>query len=338
MKSELSTLEIRALVNELQIIVNARMDKIYSSSKSKLLIQLHTKEGKRFLKIDKKLIYLAVEKQETPREPSEFCKLLRKYLGNKRIKEVSQHESERIIIISTANHKLIVELFGQANIILCDNDYTVLMTSRVQTSGRVVKIKSEYKFPEKKLNTFKMKEKEFFDILKDSKTEVVKTMATLVGGTLAEEICLRASIDKNNKKLEDSEIKQLYKQFNSLLKEPVTPAVIYKNSKIKDAIPFELKIYEDFTKVAFSNFYEALDFALKESEEQVKETEAEKKYSKQIKKIESIILSQKKQLETLKKGHLENKRAGELIYENYNKVQEALDKMLLPARKKSWKR
>jgi len=337
MRAELSTLDIKALAEEMQFLAGARIDRIYNSSGLDIIFQLHSKEGKQFLVISKKFFYICAEKKEIPQTPSEFCKTLRRHLEKRRIKEIKQHESERIVVISTENNDLIVELFGQANIILCGKDKMIITSARVQATGNIVKPKAKYEFPKKGANAFKLKEKEFAEIIKNSKSETVKAVASLVGGVYAEEICLRAGMDKNKKSPNESEVKRLFSAFGSLLREQAAPAVVYENSKIKDAVPFELKIYENFTKVAFSNFYEALDFALRESEGQAKETEAVKKYSRQMEKIHEIISSQKKQLEILKKEHGENKRAGELIYENYGELrnlisqfEDAKKKMSLP--------
>src|SRR3989338_2813867 len=164
MKSELSTIEIRALVNEMQFLTGARVDKIHNTADS-VVFQLYSKEGKKFLKVAKKLLYICSEKQEAL-QPSQFCQLLRKYVENKRISTIKQHESERIIILSTENNSLVIELFGQANIILCDKNGIIIAALRIQASGNIVKPKAKYEFPAREVNILKIKEKEFSDLVK----------------------------------------------------------------------------------------------------------------------------------------------------------------------------
>jgi len=333
MKSELSTLEIKVLMEEMQFLIGARIDRIFNPGKSELIIQLHSKEGKKLLRITKNFFYIVSEKAESPSSPSEFCKLLRKFLENKRVKEIRQQESERIVMVSTESHSLIFELFGQANTVLCDRDNVVIAVSRVQPTGRVIKPREKYELPEKKKNIFEINEKEFIQLVKNSEKEIVKTLAFSIGGLYAEEICLRAGMQKNKKNLNDSEIRKIFFEFSLLVKEKIMPFVVYENSEISNAVPFDLKIYENFTKVAFSYFYEAIDFALRETEGKASRGETDKRYAKQIEKIQDIIDAQKKTVEHINKEYEENKRAGELVYENYGQIKEVME-ALKEARKK----
>ncbi|MEM4336836.1 MAG: NFACT family protein [Candidatus Woesearchaeota archaeon] len=322
MKTELSSIEVKVLTEEFRFLIGSRIEKIFDSD-GVVIFQLYSKEGKKFLNIEKKMIYLCSEKREGLKL-STFCKVLRKYLENKRIKEIKQHNAERIITISTENNNLIIELFGQTNIILCDRSNNVINCLRTQKTGNIVIPKTTYTYPEKGVNIFKIEETKFFDIIKNSDLEIVKTIARFIGGIYAEEVCLRAGVDKNKKHPSKEEIKQLHINILKLLSQQVTPFVIYDGDDIIDAVPFDLEIYNNFSKVAFSNFYEALDFFVQESKKNIIK---EDKYSKQIKKVEEIISIQKKQIEELKKEYEFNKRAGEIIYENYGELQNIISSL-----------
>ena len=52
MKTQLSSLEIAALVREFQILVDAKIDQIYQPEKNQFLISIHIpRKGKQFLRI-----------------------------------------------------------------------------------------------------------------------------------------------------------------------------------------------------------------------------------------------------------------------------------------------
>ena len=93
MKKELSTLEIRHLVNEFQPIVNGRFEKIYQLSQKDFVFKVHSAQLSSFLKITDKFVYLSNDKGDVPEKPSSFCEILRKNLENRKIKKIWQKEN-----------------------------------------------------------------------------------------------------------------------------------------------------------------------------------------------------------------------------------------------------
>ena len=336
MKKELSTLEIGQLVREFQFLVNARFEKIYQSLKKEFVFKIHYSGGSTFLKIGNKFIFLSNEKGNVPETPSSFCTVLRKSLEGKKIRKVWQKNSERIILFETDKNILMAELFGQENIVLCDSEYNVIAASRIQKEGRIINRGEKYQFPEEKTNIFKISEAEFSEIVKSSEQEIVKTLARLIGGTYSEEICLRAGIDKNSKKISGDEIKKLYQSFVSLLGEESAPMVIFDKDVPSDAVIFDLKINEGKNKVLFSNFYESLDSYLAQAVIKEKESEAERRYNSQIEKIENIIRIQEKTISELREEAEKNQKAGELIYEKYAEISKLMKELEEARKKMSW--
>jgi len=335
MKKELSALEIRQLVNEFQFLVDARIEKIYQVSKKEFIFKIHHTGGDIFLKIQGKFIYLSSEKGDTPETPSSLCTILRKNLENRKIRKIWQKGSERIVIFETESTILIAELFGQQNLILCDSDYKVIAASRVQKEGRIISRGEKYNFPEEKINAFKISENEFSAII-SSGIELVKSVAGLIGGVYAEEVCLRAKIDKNSKKISRDESKKLYYAFVSLLKQEPSPMIVFEKEAPIDAVVFELEHYAGKSKVLFSNFYEAVESYLFQSLAKEKESEAEKKYNLQIEKINSIIKMQEKRISELREEAERNQRAGELIYEKYQEISDIMKELQEAKNKMSW--
>lgn len=321
MKKELSVLEIRQLADEFQLLANGRIDKVYQTSKKEFIFKIHVTGGSRFLKLADKFILLTPEKGSIPERPTTFCTILRKNLENRRIKSIAQRDSERIMVIETESNVLVIELFGQTNLILCDRNYSVVSANRTDKELRKGQI---YHFPEPKPDIFRMAEAEFIDAMKSSKTEAVKTIASFIGGTYAEEVCLRAGISKSLKSPEETDAKALYKSFSSLIGGELSPMVIYDEKGAFDAVIYDLQLYGCRNKVAFSSFYEAVESYLSQTSELKRESEAEKKYSSQMEKAEKIMELQRKTIEKLSREREQIQRAGELIYEKYGEVEKIL--------------
>ncbi len=331
MKKDLSTLEIRQLVNEFQSLLNGRIDKIYQLSKKEFLFKIRITGGNRFLKIRDKFIFLHPEKEETPAKPTTFCMVLRKHLEGRKVSKILQKGSERIIVIGINPFLLIMELYGQTNMVLCDENYSIIAVNR---PSREIKKGEKYVFPEKR-DIFWIKEKGFIETLNSSKQPLVKKLAALVGGIYSEEICFRAGIAKDRERLSEKEAKQVFNTFSSLLNEEPSPMTVYDEKPV-DATVYDLKVYEGRNKVAFSAFYEAVDSYLTQTTEKAEESELARKYQGGIEKIEKIIATQKKNVDKLKKEMEQNQRAGEMIYERYQELAKLMKEFEEARKKMSW--
>ena len=88
---ELSALDIRYLLTELEELYSSRIDNIYHKDES-IYIILH-KSGciKKILKIIlPHFVYVTETKEEMPQKPSNFCVVLRKYLKGSRLINIEQ--------------------------------------------------------------------------------------------------------------------------------------------------------------------------------------------------------------------------------------------------------
>ena len=190
-------------------------------------------------------------------------------------------------------------------------------------STRTIKPGFEYKLPEVRVDLYSLKEEELEEAINaTNKDSVVKFLAVDLGlsGTYAEEICLRARIDKNKepKKATDEERKGILETIKAIMETKPNPVVFLKNSEITDAVPFELEIYSGLEKRYFESYGEAIEFA--SPKEKISETQA------RINNIKRIISEQEAKMAEMEKEAEESRRKGELIYENYAKVKSALSK------------
>ena len=337
MKTQISGIDLHYLIQELQILINGRIDKIYHPKKEELLIQIYlTGVGKKILRIIPGKFFFLSEFKENYDQPSGFCMFLRKHLDNAKIKSINQIGSERIVEIAIEKNETILylytEFFGKGNIILTDKDKIILNAlQQKKWSDRTIKKGVLYKFPKKEFNLTEISKNEFSSIFKNN-DEIVYVLAKNLGlgGTYAEELCQLTGIDKKNKKITDNIINKLYSEFTKLLKKRVKPTIYYTEGKVKDIRPFELKCYETLEKKSVKTLSQAFDELFKN---EIAKDEFISKHQVVIDKTKKIIEQQKKQLESLGKKAHDNTKKAELIYENYKLIDDIL-KELNKARKK----
>ena len=208
-KKEFSSFDIAAAIKELKTeIVDSRVNNIYQLDEKTVIFKLH--------KTDKPPIRLVVEAgrrihstsyaEENPAEPPAFCMILRKYLRDSWLRGIEQTEFERIVTVyfdtKTGLLKLVVELFGDGNIILTNEKDVIIhalefkkMRDRDILHNVVLQLP-----PVSGKNPFKATQTELEDALKNAgEVEVVRALARFlgIGGVYAEELLLRANVEKN---------------------------------------------------------------------------------------------------------------------------------------------
>jgi len=329
MKKGISSLELAALINELQFLVKGKVSQIYHQD-HQVYLQLHAVgQGKQLLKIiPGKYLSITLEK-ETVQRPSGFCMQLRKYLSNAYTKNIYQKDAERIVVFEFEKQQtfyLIVELFSKGNIILTDKDYNIISVFVWQKwKDRVVKPKEKYVFPTPGTNWKTIDEKELSTILnKSEKKNLATSLATEVnlGGVYAEEVLKRAGLEKSvlpkegNAKKIISEIKKMIKE----IKEP--KGYIYDD----DMTPLPLQYQKE--KSVTKTYNEAINtinpFLVKSP------------YEKKIATLKRMIEQQEEAILLQEKNIDENTKKGELIYEKYTPLQKLLDIVKEMKKTKDW--
>lgn len=321
-KKSLMSLELAAIINELQFLVKGKVSQIYHQEKKELLFQLHAPgKGKVLLKVVPGKFLCLTNKKEAPLNPSGFCMQLRKYLSNAFIKAIYQKDSERIVVFELEKKErffLIIESFSKGNLVLTDADYKIIgVLERQIWKDRVVKPHEIYKFPKSDINWKELNEEKLTEVLRNSeKKNLATSLATEIGlgGLYAEEICKLGEIDKdklpNQATKEDvSKIIQRLNEFIDLIKN--SSGNIYEN----DITPFSLNDKKPSKKTETYN--EAINT--------LNPFEIISPYEQRISTIKKMISQQEGAIEKLK-GKIElNTKKGERIYERYTSIQQMLD-------------
>lgn len=291
MKSELNVLEVRHMVQELQCVVGARLNKVYASEA--VLFQFHKSgEGKFFVEVAGPLIYIVQEKGEMPKAISGVCAKLRKHLEGKKLAALEQVGAERIVKLTFETQKetyyVFVELFAKGNVVLTDAARRILAaTDEREFKDRKVMRGEVYELPPSKEDVFNLKE------VPSSEKELAKVM----GKTLAQEVLARGGGMKG---------------YKSLLSEPFAP-VQYEDGMVSSFSLVQSK--KKGTKV--TSFSELL----------VSEQPVKKKASpleKKKVKVQEVIDAQLATLESCEAKIEELQRTGEFMYEHFQELQELL--------------
>lgn len=356
MKAGLTSFDIAALVWELkQKIKDARIGKIYQVNPATLLFKLHRPaETLPHLLIESgKRMHLTSYIVQKPHRPPAFCMALRKSLENGRIIDINQHEFERTVTFKIHNRgqefHLIIELFGEGNIILVGSENKILhaLVYKEMRDRNILRGES-FKFaPPSGKNPFKASRETFDEIKKFGQLEIVKALTKFlsIGGLYAEEILLRAGINKRSpcEALGRHELDKIFNQLQFILSslkdgrfEP--HIVIDEKDEWVDVTPIKLKKYEHFQTRAYTRFNEALDEFYMETRLKLEKAEATCAYERQLARLQRVLKKQQKMLEDTKKAIQQNRRLGELIYTHLGELQ-LLRQRILDEKKsgKPWK-
>ena len=207
-KKDFSSFDIAAAIKELKItLADSRVNNIYQLDEKTVIFKLHKTDQPpiRLVMEAGRRLHVTSYAEENPAEPPAFCMALRKYLRNSWVTGIDQYEFERIVTVTfrtkTGLLKLVVELFGEGNLILTNEQNVIIhalafkkMRDRDILHNIVLQLP-----PSSGKNPFKVTQSELEEALKNAgETEVVRSIARFlgVGGVYAEEILLRANVDK----------------------------------------------------------------------------------------------------------------------------------------------
>jgi predicted ribosome quality control (RQC) complex YloA/Tae2 family protein len=311
MTYQISGIELYYLINEFQILIDGKVDKIYQISEKEFLFNFHIpKLGKKSLRINiPNYTYFTQKKLKTPENPPGFCMFLRKRLDNARVREITQIGLERIfnIVFETKEKKyiLIIELFSKGNIALCDEKLQIIQCLEKQVwKDREIAPKKEYIFPKQKINPLLISIDDFESLLKNTIKDKIVTFIAMdigLGGKYSEIVCDELKI---NKEISPKEIKDITELFNGIKK------------------IFEKKI---------ENYSNELDNQINDGEIAVDSP----KENKKLEKLKEIIRNQENHIISLNKEIEEFNKAGELIYSNYQFINSILNEFLEAKKKMS---
>jgi predicted ribosome quality control (RQC) complex YloA/Tae2 family protein len=352
-KREFTSVDVSVVVRELkETIVNSRVNKVYQLDPKTLVFKLHkTDEPPMRLVMEAgRRLHLTTYALENPHAPPSFCMALRKYLSGAWITDVAQHEFERIVIFQFRTKSgtlgLVLELFGDGNIILTGEKAEILQALVFkQMRDRNIMRNEVFQFPPSiSVNPFKVTKAALQEALRNSgDTEVVRAAARFlgVGGFYAEEILLKAIVDKKRRcsELKDSDFTSIFDQLQSLLSSVTAPVlepviVLAEDGTFLDVAPFRLKRFEAYKIQHFSSYNLALDefYARATTIEKAVDSPQIDKLTREAERLKRVIAEQEQALHEGENEAERNKQIGNVIYANSVEIENLLEKSVTAKR------
>jgi predicted ribosome quality control (RQC) complex YloA/Tae2 family protein len=291
-KRELSSIDLAALVTELNRYRGAKVDKAYRYDDDLIRLKLRDFDrGRVELMIevgDVKRAHVADAEHvaDAPGRPPNFAKMLRNRLSGADFAGVEQYEFDRILTFEfereDENTTLVAELFGQGNVAALDETGEVVgALSTVRLKSRTVAPGSQYEYPASRLNPLDVSLGGFERHMRESDSDVVRTLATQLnlGGLYAEEVCTRAGVPKETpiEEATDDQLRALHEALERIgerLRSGDIDPRIYeeelsgegssdedadRSPRVVDVTPFPLSEHEGLPSVGFDSFNAAVD-------------------------------------------------------------------------------
>jgi len=293
-KRELSSIDLAALVTELNRYEGAKVDKAYLYDDDLLRLKLRDFDrGRVELMIevgDIKRAHAADPDHvaDAPGRPPNFAKMLRNRMSGADFAGVSQYEFDRILSFEfereDQNTTLVAELFGQGNVAALDETGEVVgALQTVRLKSRTVAPGSQYEYPGSRLDPLDVSRGGFERHMRESDSDVVRTLATQLnlGGLYAEEVCTRAGVEKETpiEEVTDDQLRALHDALSRIgerLRSGDIDPRVYEESidgdgdgdgagdgdadpRVVDVTPFPLAEHEDLPSVGFDSFNDAVD-------------------------------------------------------------------------------
>ncbi|MFB6137328.1 MAG: ribosome rescue protein RqcH [Halobacteriaceae archaeon] len=278
-KTELTGVDLVALVGELQGYVGAVCDKAYLYDDDLVRLKLREYERGRVELLCEvgDVLRTHVARPEhvpaAPGRPPDFARKLRGRIAGANLARVDQHGFDRVLEFEfrreDGDTTVVVELFGDGNVVVLDEGGSVVASlETVRLSSRTVAPGSQYEFPAPREHPAEMDREAFAAAVRESDTDLVRTLATQLdfGGLWAEELCTRAGVEKVRDVADatDEEIDALHGAVERLfadLSEPsaLDPRIYSEDGERVDVTPVPLEEHADLESEAFETFNAALD-------------------------------------------------------------------------------
>ncbi|WP_435146932.1 ribosome rescue protein RqcH [Halobaculum sp. P14] len=343
-KREMTSVDLTALVGELQRYEGAKVDKVYLYGDDLVRFKLRDFDrGRVELLVETgevKRCHVAAAEHvpDAPGRPPEFAKTLRAQIGGGDFVDVSQYEFDRILTFEferpDQDTTVVAELFGEGNVAVLDENNEVQRSlETVRLKSRTVAPGSQYEYPGSRLNPLDVRFEAFEAKMRESDTDVVRTLATQLnlGGLYGEEFCTRAGVDKTTDidDVTDEELRAIHDAMERLAERlrsgDLDPRVYLEDGDVVDVTPLPLEerdgleseAYDDFN-AALDAYFHRLDLTEDEDVDESPEFEAE------IAKQNRIIEQQENAIEDFREQAEREREKAELVYAHYDLVDDVL--------------
>ncbi|XP_067128468.1 ribosome quality control complex subunit NEMF [Centruroides vittatus] len=359
MKSRFDSTDLVAILLELKDVIGMRLSQVYDVDHKTYLFKLARQEEKCTIIVESG-IRIHKTDYEWPKSvaPHGFTMKLRKHIKNKRVEAINQLGVDRVVDmqfgINEACYHILIELYDKGNIVLTDNEYTILNILRPRTVGdEDVRLVVREKYPvelarkEEPLSNDKL-----LEILKTVKEgDLLKKVLIphlMCGPALIEHTLLSVGFPPNYKIGKDYDfsdvsqimlaVKKSEEIMKSLSNSLSSGYIIQKavkgvssnqneKSEVLTFVEFHPMLYLQHKNSPYSEFptfNKATDHFFSNLESQKIDVKTLQKEKEALKKLENIKKDHDSRIGTLQKAQLEDQRKAQYIEVNLDLVQSAI--------------
>ena len=352
MKTRYSGLDLACQIAEMQKLVGMRINKIYDIDKKTYLLRMQRTEEKSVVLIESgSRIHETNSVWPKNDAPSGFTMKLRKHLKNKRLEELSQYKSDRIVVLKfgmneVANY-LVVELYDRGNILLLDHEFVIisLLRPRLNDENNKMVVRETYD-----LSNYNIKPKQV--LTNEQVSQLVQnaqpndTLKKLLvphcpyGPALLEHLLLAHDIPVNKKKKDfpdgiESIIGEVLAESYEFLDKNSGKGIILQKvdsnaggvTSLTTNVEFHPFLFRQHSKMdckTFDSFNAAVDEFFSGMETQKIDMKVAQQERQALKKLDNIKQDHLKRLTQLEVEQAKDRTFGELIELNCDLVDKAL--------------
>lgn len=358
-KDSVSNFDIYILAHEMnEILKEGFISNVYNlpEAQSKILIlKFRSKTGKKYLIVDpKKRINFTDYKYPVPQFPSQFIVSLRKVIKGRRINRVYQHNFDRIIVFELKSSegpswKFVIEFFAGGNYVIIDGEgKTYLAQSYKKYRDREILAKKKYEFPQiKGENIWSLDFETFLNICLSKNGQIVRIIARSfnIGGSIAEEVLARASIDKTSQieELKNQDLKNIFNHFKEIIQllnefETSPRVLLNDDNNFIGFDAFEMKTHNQYQFKKVDSLNEAVDLFFSKIDSENLFSLEHKKSSTKLSKQERILDQQLNTIEKSKENREKYLENGNLIYQYLYEIDQLISIIMKQKREndKNW--
>ncbi|MDD1691942.1 MAG: NFACT family protein [Methanoregula sp.] len=309
------------------------IDKIYQFDSRTLGVRLNGENKARYLMIIEagRRTHLVRDMPAPPKNPPQFAMFLRKYISGGKVLAIRQQGLERILMFDIGKgpriYHLIIELFDEGNVILTDENYTIIKPLR------------HHRFREREIvpgATYALgitdptsSEENLAIQMKTDDRDLVHFLAIgcMLGGTYAEYICLKTGLEKTLPAM-SADPGTVYAAIKEIFGK-----VVYSPEPVISGNHCEpLDLYHNQDTRHFQTFSEALEAFYPLTKAERKTTDARPKLNKE----ERILKYQKSAVKKFDEKIEKTEAIVSALYENYQFVSAVIKTLDAASKTHSW--
>lgn len=326
-------MDLLAVVSALQRALPLWFGKVYQYDQKLLGVRLNGQDHARYhLMIEAgRRLHRVRTPPKPPKLPTSFAMMLRKYLEGGRVLAIEQHGLERIVSFEIGRkettYRLVVELFDEGNVVLCDADW------------RIIKPLWHHRFRDREVvpdAVYTLRDRPgpipdpdtLRELLSRSGRDLVRTLAVdlRLGGPYAEEVCRRSGIERSAPASTVDPV-----AVHAALEDLIADVIRSPNPVIDTKGAWPIALAFQSSPRAFESFEEALEAIYPPSRPERLVGTRER-----VSREERVRRRQEQALAGFEEKIRKYERIAELIYEQYPLASEVITTLAAASRRFSW--